>query len=488
MRFPELKTWTPLLLLAVVTGTGCRQSIPIDPPRSANVVLFLIDTLRADRLSVYGYDKPTAPNMEALAAQGVVFQQASAPAPWTLPSVTSLLLSAPPCEHKVLIDYDQIALSAEPLAARLKKAGYKTASFIGNPFAGPMTGLEKGYDVCQIERRLVNGELIAPWLSSVAQLPFFLYIHNTEPHNPYRSEERFVSELGEISQDTRERVEHSYRLYRRLTRVDFDDKQTPGTIDNTAKQDELMNRLQALRPQIDVLYDAAVLQSDENLGSVIRELEKDGTWDETLFILVSDHGEELGDHGGWLHDQSAYEELIRVPLIIRFPHDEFAGRRVNEPVSLLDVVPTIMDYLRRPTLAANCRGQSLMPLIEGEATSDDMRVTAGRHNKKKYYRPYKERRGDVNLVVRRGKWKGIWNAEMDSVELYDLQSDPQETTNVSTENEALAKTMRDFARSQLAACEAVAMEPVLGKQSDLDEQTRRQLESLGYVDSPARKK
>jgi hypothetical protein len=77
---------------------------------------------------------------------------------------------------------------------------------------------------------------------------------------------------------------------------------------------------------------------------------------------------------------------------------------------------------------------------------------------------------------------------MDSVELYDLQSDPQETTNVSTENEALAKTMRDFARSQLAACEAVAMEPVLGKQSDLDEQTRRQLESLGYVDSPARKK
>ncbi len=488
MRLPKLGIWTPALLLAVMAGTGCRPSTPIDPPRSTNVVLFLIDTLRADRLSVYGYDKPTAPNMEALAAQSVVFEQASAPAPWTLPSVTSLLLSAPPCEHQVLIDYDQIALSAEPLAARLKMAGYKTGSFIGNPYAGPMSGLEKGYDVCQIERRLVDGAFIAPWLGSVAHHPFLLYIHNTEPHNPYLSEERFVSELGEVSQDTRERIEHSYRLYRRLTRVDYDDNQEPGTIDNTAKQDELMSRLQALQPQIDLLYDAAVLQSDDNLGSVIHQLKESGVWDETLFILVSDHGEELGDRGGWLHDQSAYEELIRVPLIIRFPHDEFAGRRVNEPVSLMDVVPTIMDYLRRPTLAADCRGQSLMSLIDGDATSDDMRVTAGRHNKKKYYRPYKERRGDTNLVVRRGRWKGIWNVETNKVELYDLQSDPYEATDVSAENQRLAKTMRDFARSQLAACEAVAMEPVSGNQSDLDEQTRRQLESLGYVDSPESKK
>jgi arylsulfatase A-like enzyme len=199
--------------------------------------------------------------------------------------------------------------------------------------------------------------------------------------------------------------------------------------------------------------------------------------------LVSDHGEELGDHGGWLHDQSAYEELIRVPLIIRFPHDEFAGRRVDGPVSLLDIVPTVMDYLRRPELAANCRGRSLMPLIEGEPLTDDMRVTAGRHNKKKYYRPYKETRGDVNIVVRQGHWKGIWNAEWDRMELYDLQSDPGETTDSSAENPELAQTMRAFAQSQLAQCQAVAMEPVSGKGDDLDEETRRQLETLGYIDS-----
>ena len=124
-----------------------------------------------------------------------------------------------------------------------------------------------------------------------------------------------------------------------------------------------MSRLHALLPEIDLLYDAAVLESDANLGSVIDELKETGRWDETLFILVSDHGEELGDHGGWLHDQSAYDELIRVPLVIRFPGDEFAGRRIEGPVSLLDIVPTIMDYLHRPELAANCRGQSLMPLL-----------------------------------------------------------------------------------------------------------------------------
>jgi arylsulfatase A-like enzyme len=174
--------------------------------------------------------------------------------------------------------------------------------------------------------------------------------------------------------------------------------------------------------------------------------------------------------------------LIRVPLIIRFPHDDFAGLRVSEPVSLLDVIPAIMDYLDRPELAARGRGRSLLPLIEGGGPSGEMRLTAMRHNKKKYYRPHKEKRGDLNAVIRQGTWKGIWNVEIDTFELYDLARDPRETMNLSESEIALARTMRDFARSQLAACRAAAMEGSSGREPELDEEIRRRLETLGYLD------
>jgi hypothetical protein len=110
-----------------------------------------------------------------------------------------------------------------------------------------------------------------------------------------------------------------------------------------------------------------------------------------------------------------------------------------------------------------------------------MRIMAMRYNKKKYYRPHKEERGDLNLVVRHGSWKGIWNAETDTVELYDLGDDPDERENVSQEKGELAERMRGFARARLAECEAIAMEASSGNEPELDEETRRRLEALGYV-------
>ena len=478
-----------ILLFAV----GCSTA---DTPRNEtvtltgtpNVVIFLIDTLRADRIGAYGYSKPTSPSIDSLVADGVLFEDASAPAPWTLPSVMSLFLSTLSCEHNVLIDGDKLAASARTLPMRLQTAGYKTASFFANPYAGTLSGLERGYDVARAMDRQVDDQIVKDWLGTFDAAPaepFFLYIHNTEPHNPYRADPAFVERFGEAPRETRQDVEKTYRLYRRLTRIDYDEKRARGTVDNAGKQEELVRRLSALGPQIDVLYDATVAEADDRLGGIVSALEDAGVWDNTLFIVLADHGEELGEHGSWQHDQSVYQELIRVPLVIRFPRNQFAGTRVSQPVTLLDVAPTIVDYLGATELAAGFRGRSLLPLIqekpEGGADESSMRVTAVRDNRKKYYRPHKENRGDLNVVIRQGGWKGVWNAEIESFELYDLERDPGEIENVSAAEPELVEDMLDFAQSWLAGCEAVAMESFTEDELRLDEETRQRLETLGYI-------
>ena len=478
-----------IALFAFACGTtDLSRDGTVTPSRTPNVVIFLIDTLRADRLGAYGYAKPTSPHIDSLVSDGVLFEDASAPAPWTLPSVVSLFLSALPCEHNVLIDGNKVAETARTLPMRLGQAGYNTASFFANPYAGTLSGLDRGYDVARAMDMQVDDEVVNDWLGTFDPgpvEPFFLYIHNTEPHNPYRADQAFVGRFGEASQETRQEVENAYRLYRHLTRIDYDERRALGTVDNTAKQDELARRLKALGPRIDVLYDATVAEADDRLGGIVRALEEAGVWDNTLFVVLADHGEALGEHGSWQHDQSVYQELIRVPLVIRFPGNEFAGTRVSHPVTLLDVAPTIVDYLGGTELADDFRGRSLLPLIqekpEGGADENSMRVTAMRHNRKKYYRPHKENRGDLNLAIRQREWKGIWNAETESLELYDLGRDSGESEDVSAAEPELAAEMIDFAQSWLARCEASAMETYKENELQLDEKTRRRLEALGYI-------
>jgi arylsulfatase A-like enzyme len=256
-----------------------------------------------------------------------------------------------------------------------------------------------------------------------------------------------------------------------------------GTTDNTAEQDGHMAALNALLDDYNELYDASVRLADTNLGSVVDALQDAGLWENTLFIVVSDHGEEMNDHGGWLHDQSVYQELMHVPLIIRFPHGQYAGRRVKSVVSLVDVLPTIFDYLNKPDSARGARGRSLMPLIraEGAKAVDDFLVPAMRINTKKYYRPWKVSRGDINIVVRKGRWKGIWNVEPKTFELYDLASDPLERHEVSAANPELALAMQVFARVwyKEQAEYGTALPQDTG---ELDEETLQNLRSLGYVD------
>lgn len=462
-----------LALAALVAFPGCAPETPPTP-----VVIFLIDTLRADRLGVYGDETARTPNIDALARESALFENAHAAAPWTLPSVVSLLTSTYPCEHGVLVDGNLVPDSIPTLAEQLRAAGYATVSAYGNPYAGPMSGLDRGFYIAE-SRADSRAKTVQQTLDGLGGSPFFLYLHNAEPHDPY-SEKLFIPEY-QVDDFTRSMVNQLHGKLRGLGRVDFIAGRQTGTTDNTRQQTNTMNGLLQHSEQIHKLYAKDVALADQRVGSVVAELKRRGVWDRTLFILLSDHGEEFGEHGGWQHDQSAYEELLRVPLLIHFPGGRHAGQRVDEPASLLDVVPTLAEELGLPELASNARGRSLLPVLSGETQgADETRVTGMRMNRKKFYRPWKEARGDVNVAVRSGGWKGIYNVEQDTFELYDLASDPGELRDRSHELPERVAEMKEVARTTYETCR-----PVSGAATEVGKPSRADIERLrvlGYAE------
>ncbi len=460
-------------------GAASRPTGPL------NIVIYLIDTLRADHLGVYGYGRrPTSPAIDALARRGIVFEQAYTPAPWTLPAVVSLMTGRYPCEHGVVVDGLKIPADIPTLAEKLKSVGYRTASLISNAYAGRMSGMNRGFDTC---RSISSVAAVGPIRKTLTKLrggPFLLYVHVIDPHNPYEFAPRRLPGFRAVGDETRKKIRKLYRRYRQLSRADYAAKRPIGTTDNTDQQQAMIGALDALRDEYIELYDAAIAAADARLALMLRELRRQRVLKRTIVVVLADHGEEFGEHGGWLHDQSVYEELLRVPLVIRFPGGRFAGVRVAEPVSLVDLMPTLLDAVGHPELAEGVAGRSLMPRIRGAGDRQGEargRVVGLRINIKKYFRPWKESRGDVNVAVRIGPYKGIWNVEPDTIELYDLRQDLQEQINIAADAPSLAADVRALAQQWYKQCVAGAHQPQ-GTAGELDERTQEMLHKLGYVD------
>jgi arylsulfatase A-like enzyme len=228
-----------------------------------------------------------------------------------------------------------------------------------------------------------------------------------------------------------------------------------------------------------MFYDAEVAWADDNLGRLVDQLRGDGTWNSTLFVFVSDHGEEIFDHGDFSHGQSLYAELVRVPMMICHPHGLGAGRRIDEVVTLLDVMPTVLAFagVRDGELA----GRDLTPLLRGDAGDGAPRVTSVRINRHKYSPDIESKRGAVNVAVSDGRWRGIWNVQTDTVELYDTETDPREQTDrAAAEPEraaALAAVARRWADGRWPS--DVALEA--SQTEAMDEDTIRRLRAIGYL-------
>lgn len=483
-----MKGWVSALawaLLALACTTPSSNEAAVDPaapaPSRPNVLLYLIDTLRADRVGAYGYSRPTTPTIDALAADGVVFEQAYAPGPWTLPSVVSLMLSQPMCRHGVEVDGVRIDTEATPLAEVMSEAGYATASFIANTYAGRLSGLERGFDTY---RGPVDdaGELVGGFLDETGDEPFFVYVHDVRPHDPHQASPESLAPFGEVDSETLKRMRNRAVKYRQLTRADFAHGTPVGSTDNTREQRTALARLDQIHEPYGVAYDARVREADEQVARTLDELRQRDRLDDTIIIVLSDHGEELGEHGGWLHDQSVYDELVRAPLVLRLPGGEHAGERIRTTVSLLDVAPTIADLTGVSVPDDAFEGRSLAPLLAGHAEPHAAPLVASmRRNHKKYYGPWKKTRGDQNLVVRDGPWKAIWNVEPDTVELYDLSADPGERRNLSLEHPAIAKRLAAHARTYLAQCQERRGRPQQTS-AEISEEAAERLRALGYVD------
>ncbi|RMF83665.1 MAG: hypothetical protein D6744_04275, partial [Planctomycetota bacterium] len=484
------------LLLAVVvapltgcgTGTGAGRD-GAERAGKVNVVMFLIDTLRADRVGCYGYDKPTSPAMDALAAEGVLFTRAQAPAPWTCPSIPSIFTSTFLCEHGITTELKRLSPKIKTLAERFKQIDYHTASYFINTFAGPTTGMDRGFDIAVLQphgRFFVDGRVTDEWAQQrPADKPFFLYVHNIEPHNPFRAPRVLVPLFGNVDPAVQNLIGQLVAgRYRPNLRPDWDVRRGGmvrplGTTDREAILAAAVAELDKHLAAHSVLYDAVVREADQRLASVIASLKRNNLWDDTLFIVLADHGEELSEHGDYLHSQSVYEELSAVPLIIRFPGNEYAGRVVEDVVTLVDVLPTIFDYLGRPDLSDGARGRSLMPLVRGERRPPgEFVVTTVRENIIKYRKRWDELRGNINIAVytRDGRWKGIWNVERDTFEIYDHENDPTDLVNVCDEHPELRDAMYQFVREWYASCGGEAI-----SQESVSDESLRVLEALGYA-------
>jgi arylsulfatase A-like enzyme len=316
----SLPTAVRCLAAALLLAAGCARD------HRPDVVLIVLDTVRADHVSAYGYARPTTPALEALAADGVLYRRAVAPGTWTPPTHASLFTGLMPSEHGVryatgvpgegLYALDP---SIETLAERMHAAGYRTAAFVGNHgFLDPVFGMARGFD----EYRRFGLERAEPLVGSTTRWlthrngrrPVFLFMNAMDAHEPYDSPP----------------------AYERM----FPPELPPG-LPPTTDVEKAAHRM--------ALYDGAIRYTSDQLARLFAELREQGRYDDALIIVTSDHGELFGENGRWEHTGDPVWALVHVPLIVKYPHE--ARRGVEEsPVSLASVAPTILATLGLPPL------------------------------------------------------------------------------------------------------------------------------------------
>lgn len=380
--------------LSVVVGvlaalSGCKQPEAKAPPefgllpqgaKKPNIIFILVDTLRADRLGVYGSTAKLTPTMDQIGREGVVFDRCFAPAPWTLPSVASMFVSYYPSVHKATeyeivegMDQGRIAKVAvldnekfETMAGILRSGGYETAGFVANKFLKADYGFAKGfshYDT-SFSGNTVHGDVVnaaaTKWLDegrASADKPLFLYLHYMDVHGPYNAAPEFMDPLLDAVENTPMEKRTALKPQQIATLNPYLNR---PPVHNGSVWDK--ERFEALRGYLEywrARYDAGVAEMDSVLAKMISELDKRGLWKDSLVILASDHGEALCEHGFWEHGYSMMQTDLHVPLVIRWPEILPAGSRVMENVSLIDLLPTMATQLRMP-LEANFQGRSLV--------------------------------------------------------------------------------------------------------------------------------
>jgi len=463
-------------IVLVVLGTAwmLRDRIGFSKPEPAlrGAVLILLDTVRADHLDCYGYERETAPALARLGEEGVLFEQAISFAPWTLPSVINLLSGC-----RITRDVFEGGKLQRSIVENLHGAGFQTAAFTEGGYLSRYYGFDRGFSLYHEQEGKVHltmeGEVIdsqrteggieetfrmaRQWLAEHGDEPFFLFIHTYEPHTPYE-------------------------------RRTFTDGLSPGKVGETFSLEKL-GPLQKGTLEFDAkdleyltaLYDGGILEADRHVGAFVEFLGERGLGDKTLVVVTSDHGEELGEHFPTRcgdHGHSLHDTLVHVPLVVHNPIEKYPQNRVPHQVRLMDVMPTIAEIMGT-SVKGDAAGKSLVPLMRGTETKGRLaygtQTKAGPDRIFLRYLGYKYMR----IIAPPPPNQTPLTPSPPPQQLYDLENDPGEQTNiVGSAPEVLKQMTNIFKETRRAGG--------FGKEDftvpeETDEKLKERLESLGYT-------
>lgn len=431
---------------------------------SKNTIVLLIDTLRASKLKPYNPKTVVkTPALDALAKEGTIFTAAQSPENWTKPSVASVLTGLYPLTHGTKRTESKLSDSALMVSEVFQDAGYKTATFLANGYVSDKFGFKQGWDHYtnyirerkSTEARNVFGEA-ATWIEKNKDKPFFVYIQTIDPHVPYDPPKEFLDMYDAAPYDG---IVSSRKTPDLLEKA----KRNPPKITFTARD----------KKRVEALHNAEISYHDRYLEQFIAKLRELGLYDDLMFVVTSDHGEEFYEHKSYGHGHSVYQELINVPMMFRMPGTVPAGKRIDETVGTLDITPTVLaaagidvpKVMEGRDRMAHIRGD--VPAGPAVAFTDFL---TDRH------------------VVRAGRYKLILRGT--NATLFDLKKDPWERAELDHRKYPVAmRYCRTMLGQFLGASDrrnwlAAEQKDVAGLQAEetnIDQETSEQLKALGYA-------
>jgi len=480
----------PVILMVfsvIAVFNDLNPKIPIlsggESQRGIKVILLTIDTLRADHLGCYGYERQTSPVVDSIATQGILFKSARAQSPWTLSSLASLLTSTYPSVNAVLTGNNRLEEARTTLAEAMQENGILTQAIVSNGWLQDNFGLSQGYsgyhhsadvfnltrfnrmiwmrvvrklrpNMFQLGRNLLASGLVdrsIEWLDEYGDRDFFLWIHCIDPHDPYQPPEEYRG----MFQD--EPYEGRYKLSSGII----------GGLRTGARLEP------AEKANLECLYDQEIRYTDDNIARLVATLRKHDIYDETLLIISSDHGEEFWEHDGLMHGHTLYEEQLHVPLILRCPDRLPAGTTVEESVRLLDVMPTILDLFSLPK-PAEVQGKSLVSLMLGQSNTWTPLPTYA--EALLYF--------DELKSISIGNDKLVLNPSTGKISLFDLSEDPAERWDLAAQDSAMVTELETQLRRWVDDSSELAESlphSVGGSKARIDPDTEAQLRALGYL-------
>ncbi len=447
-----------LALMAGLSGIAHMQQ-QAHTQDGTNVIVILVDALRSDHLGCYGYDLPTSPTLDEFAGESLIFTKSFSQSTHTKPSTASLFTSLYPSQHNVLLGNrrdaagnfysDVLDESFKTMAEYLTDAGFNSAGFLDQGQLHSYMGFAQGftyYNSYLKGAEQVNGDFFR-WLPANKHRKFFAYLHYLDVHAPYAPPPEYKAMFVKGTSDLV--IPGQVADWRKFKKT-FDD--IKGQL-----VDSDIDQLKAL-------YDAEIRAFDAQMAVLFQRLKDAGVYENSIIIVTADHGDSFMEHNEIDHGTTLYDEVLRVPLLVRFPKGEHAGQ-VDTPVQTIDVLPTILDFFDINMEGDLLMGQSLLALTDDSHEFLEKPVFSERLHL---------------LSIRKGKYKLIYNTNEEIGELYDLQADPDEQENILADSQQAerAQSMKAELLSWADGIKEIRPAPT---GVPLDKKTVDKLKTLGYI-------